>query len=356
LSETADGEWLSFHLFYHGDRDRVVTGYVRPAVASLWAAGHIARFYFVRYGLGGPHVRLRALARPGHALAVEEALTSAASAFLSRWASPMPLDEESIRKENQALLASDGGEEEDDDVYPDNTFRRFPLRFEVARYGGPELLGPTLDLFNLSSLHVLRFLDLHGGKPPAQRLAAAFGLLARQVCGLARTEEELLALLEYPGRAWAPLAPLATRADRAFDERSASFRSLFRAAVQSLSSPAAECEGARRLALEIGAAPDAHQRRIASSHLHMTANRLGLRNTDEVYLARLLWRTVADLAGTGAELRDRLAALHAAPPELGWSELVSREMENLLAGIVDSGDNPLHPGRLAAQCTGEPSL
>jgi hypothetical protein len=356
-------EWLSFHLFYHGDRDRVVTEYVRPAVTALWESGGIERFYFIRYALGGPHVRLRVLARPGRAGAVEERLASAAARFLHLWPSPAPLPEEEIRQANRSILANDGGEE-DDGVHPDNSFLRFPLRFEVARYGGAGLLAPTLDFFNLSSLQALRFLEAHGGKPAPRRLAATFGLLARQVCGLARgEEEEILTLLEYPAQSWKQLSPLAVRADRTFEERRESFQALFRAeaarpggsAPASPGIPQAEIAAARLLARETGSAPDPVRRRIASSHLHMTANRLGLRNADEVYLARLLWRTVASLAG--GELRERLAPLRTPPPPgPTLSDLVPQEMVQLLAKADRPSDNLPHPGSPPVRTfTGDPS-
>ena len=351
MSAAGGGEWLSFHLFYHGDRERVLTGWVRPVVAALWTSGGIERFYFIRYALGGPHIRLRVLARPGRTGAVEEQLVSSAEGFLRLWPSPVPLPEEEIRAANRAILANDGGEEEDG-VYPDNTLRRFPLRFEVARYGGPGMLAPTLDFFTLSSLQALRFLEAHGGKPAPRRLAATFGLLARQVCGLAGGEEEVLALLEYPAQSWERLSPLGSRADQAFEERRESFQALFRAEAGRLArcgqpapgSPEAEVAAARLLALEIGSAPDPVRRRIASSHLHMTANRLGLRNTDEVYLSRLLWRTVASLAASGAELRERLESLHAAPPVPRLEDLVPQEMAQALAQAGCPSDNPPNPG------------
>jgi thiopeptide-type bacteriocin biosynthesis protein len=324
LSGTPQREWLSFHLFYHGDLDQVLTRFARPAAGTLWAEGRIDSFFFIRYRLGGPHVRLRVRACPGHADGVRQALTRRAEAFLRAWPSPVTLDEAAIRQENQAILAWSPGEQ-DGSVYPDNSFQAFPPLFETERYGGPELLEASLDFFALSSLQVLRFLDAHGAAPPARRLAQAFSHLARQACGLAETLEDLLEIFTEPLRAFEPLAPLAARGDRAFEERRESFRRLFQAEAEALPG-SSEAEAARCLAGEIRAAPPAVRRRIASSQLHMTANRLGLRNTDEIYLARLLERTAADLAGMPAGPRPLRELLASPAPSGPLPILLRREM------------------------------
>lgn len=340
------GEWLSFHLFYHGDLDQVLTRFVRPAAGALWAARGIDSFFFIRYRLGGPHVRLRVRPCPGWSDQVTRTLRGKAEEFLHAWPSPEPLEEDAIRKENQLILGWNPGDEWDDSVYPDNSFLPFPPFFEIDRYGGLELFGASLDFFALSSLQALRFLEANTAATPAQRLARAFSLLARQACGFTKSLEELLELFKEPIRAFGPLAPLAARGDRAFEERREAFRRLF---------PGEADEAARLLAGEIRSAPPEVKQRVVSSQLHMTANRLGLKNTDEIYLARLLERTAADLAETPAgpcSLREVLAR---PVPEGRLRDLLGREMSTAFStNLTPLDELPASP-QPAQQFPGETS-
>jgi hypothetical protein len=59
---------------------------------------------------------------------------------------------------------------------------------------------------------------------------------------------------------------------------------------------------------------------IGISHLHMTANRLGLKNPEEVYLGRMLWRAARELLlepCRRAGLDELLASRAAIPPARG---------------------------------------
>src|SRR5262249_1722010 len=139
---------------------------------------------FIRYELGGPHVRLRLRLRSEAAREQTGCrLATAAADFFARWPSPVPVDEEVIRTRNRSILATNPLED-DGSVYPDNSLRAFPFLPETERYGGPELLEHSLDFFALSSIETLSHLAEHGEKPRSQQLPAHFRLLARQAWGL----------------------------------------------------------------------------------------------------------------------------------------------------------------------------
>lgn len=302
--------WRSFHLHYHGDRDLLLLELVRPLAASLLARGQIDRFFFVRFLLGGPHIRLRLRPRPDPAGTIGYDVAAAAEAFFASHPSQASLPEEEIRRRNRLVLAR-APHEHDDAVYPDNSLREVPFRPETERYGGPDLLDHSLDFFTLSSVSALRFLEAHGGEPRPRQLSEAFRMLARQALGCARTPEELQHLLQAPVESWGePMAPAADRADQLFDRHRQDLLGLLRAEVESLASP--ETEAARRLAREIGDAGEDVRRRICTSQLHMTANRLGIEGAEEVYLARLLWRSARELAESAPDLWKRLGDLLAA--------------------------------------------
>jgi len=57
--------WASFHLFLPGPLDPYLTDHLLPFLERETAAGSIERFFFIRYGVGTPHLRLRLLPGPG---------------------------------------------------------------------------------------------------------------------------------------------------------------------------------------------------------------------------------------------------------------------------------------------------
>ena len=88
--------WQAFHLFYHADRNLLLLRLIRPLVGSLARAGAIDRFFFVRYELGGPHVRLRLRSTPGAMDVVEERVREASADYFARWPSVQPRTDELV--------------------------------------------------------------------------------------------------------------------------------------------------------------------------------------------------------------------------------------------------------------------
>ncbi|HYU32689.1 MAG TPA: lantibiotic dehydratase C-terminal domain-containing protein [Thermoanaerobaculia bacterium] len=291
--------WNAYHLFYHGDRDLPLTGFVAPTFGTLWRQGAIESFFFIRYALGGPHLRLRFKTDPEQSATVSATLEEAAAEFLTRCPSPEPWSERKILRENQVLLARDSAESGGGGIYPDNSFLPFPARFEIERYGGPDLFPLSLDFFALSSVTALRFLVARQGEAPGRKLLGVFRLLARQAFGLADDADELFTLFEYARTFWPPLAGFAERGDQVFAARPEMYRQVLAAeAEQAIREPAFETEAARRLRRELASADPRARRRILLSQMHMTANRLGLLNPEEVYLGQLLARSARALAET----------------------------------------------------------
>src|SRR5687767_1719493 len=90
--------WISGHLYYHESLDRAVLGFVHPLVVSLVKDGQIDAFFFVRYGLGGPHIRLRLRVIPGARELALAAMQQSAHHFLDLAPSARSVDEEAIRR------------------------------------------------------------------------------------------------------------------------------------------------------------------------------------------------------------------------------------------------------------------
>jgi hypothetical protein len=269
--------WLALHVYYHSEQNRLLHRFVGPLVAELWRSERIDSFFFIRYGLGGPHLRLRLRAPADSATALEAEVLAATREFLREHPSPRSLSAESIDRSNRAVLARDP-QENDGAIYPDNWARFAPFVPETERYGGPDLLPGSLDFFALSSARALELLAQPGEGAESLPLSSALQLLVRQALGFSRSCEELVALLEYslPRDGTAPEA-IARKVD-------------------------------------VWEAPSPLRRRILASQQHMTANRLGLRNVDELYLSCLLQKVAREFAHEESTLWSQLDDRLSEPP------------------------------------------
>ena len=289
--------WVSWHLFYQGSRDRLLLDLVRPLVCELWQEGSIDNFFFIRYALGGPHVRLRLHCLSGRREAAGDRVESAAADFFRRWPSEVTLTEEEIRRTNRNLLANDSQGE--DVVLPSPSALELPFCFESERYGGQEFAGHSLDLFALSSAHVLSRLAIHAGVPRGRWLPAALRTLAQLSPALAWSGESFLDLIQYAA-VWSKGDGVlfVQRGDEAFDRNPVEVCRMLRQEIEAFLGTGPRSllsQGARRLArLTVEAGPAA-RREIAVGQIHMTCNRLGLSNAEEIYLGRLLWRAAEQI-------------------------------------------------------------
>jgi hypothetical protein len=297
MTDRPEPAWVSFHLHYHEDQDRLLLGLVEPLVETLLAGGLIDCFFFVRYPLGGPHIRLRLRCRPGSAEPVAAAVAEQSEQFLRAHPSRRSLEEEVIRKHTRSLLAQDR-QEDDDAIYPDNFVRAAPCRFEVERYGGDALLEPSLEFFAVSSARALEL--LRGcASDPSRRLHAGLHLILRYALGFAQHFEEHIALLRrFPVVSQKKAPPgVLSKAGQIYEQQKAGFLSLLR---RELEAPHGDVRRARSLAQEVRSADEKTRRRIFASHLHMTANRIGLSNIEETYISSILCQAANDLVATGA--------------------------------------------------------
>lgn len=318
-----DAQWIAYHLYYHEHLDRVVLGFVHPLVANLLEAGRIDRFFFVRYRLGGPHIRLRLRPVSGQEDQVDLDVRHEAGQFLTTTPSKKLLDREIVQKTTESILARDSSET-DDTIYPDNTLHVASFTPEVERYGGPGLIGYSLDFFMASSVEVLLFMARNQDQPRTLCLGGTLRLLLRQALGFAADENELAALLGYAEERGAASNPtILSRGDQVFEKRKEMFQDLFREEVLLMETDFSDGSmptlgtAARALSHAMGT-EQGLRLQVGTSQLHMTANRLGLSNPEEVYLGRLLTRTCREIARAGPDLWKQLRETllqHAGQPQ-----------------------------------------
>jgi hypothetical protein len=339
----AESPWIGCHIHYHGDQDLLLRDLLKPQVREDLAGGSIDRFFFVRYALGGPHLRLRCRLAPGaDAGEILSAIETRARDFFARCPSRQPWTDEQVRRRNRAILANDPAEH-DGSIYPDESLRAVPFQPETERYGGAELLSSSLELFTLSSVAALDTLAGCHAVPRGLQLNAFLRHLGRQAWAAVASGEELLDLLDHLTRPAHEAFPLVLeRADRAFAERPEVFVRLLAAAVEADADGAGLADGTAWLRCRLAAADEPGKRRILASHLHMSANRLGLSNAEEAYLYRLLHRAAESLREARGDLFGRLN------DDFAERAARSARAEDELAAIVDSSLHRFVGGASAA--------
>jgi hypothetical protein len=336
--------WRAYHLVCHGDRDRLLAQMVRPLAASLLRGGVISRFFFIRYAVGGPHVRFRVLPCPGREREAGERVHAAAAEFFARHPSPASLAPETIRERNRGVAASDPGEAQAVDlVLPGDSVIESPVQLETERYGGPERLADSVALFTLSSIDALSWLD-EGEPTAARRLTEASRSLLRHAWSFAADPDEMVRLVgSAAGGAAGPLERFVGEGDAAFDRRPEPLVARVRSEMEALSGIAASteipmrwAEGPRLLGATLRATPADVRLRIASSHAHMSANRLGITVAEEVYVSRMLWRAARALADAEPAFWSEAAARLASSvsPEVEMDGLVRISLQRFTGDVI----------------------
>ncbi|MEM6794274.1 MAG: thiopeptide-type bacteriocin biosynthesis protein [Acidobacteriota bacterium] len=283
--------WYAWHLHDRGNRNELLRR-LEPLAVGWLAEGVAEGLFFVRYGLGGPHIRLRvALPSAEAAARCGEALRAHAEAFWDRLPPAEGPSDARILEINRRLLAAEPGGDPQE-IVADRTVVEAEYRPEVERYGGPRGLELSHALFTLSSLAC--WAELRGSDPgPVDQLGNLLGVNLAVAADFA----DLMRLVRYPpAAAWRQSQGLVARADEVFVGHSQAFAELL-ASLASSAGPsgghwAPFTEAVLAVGRWLGREIPAQRARVLSSHVHMTANRLGLSNRGELMLARLAERTL----------------------------------------------------------------
>jgi len=274
--------WLNFHIYYHADRDQLLREAISPLLAELYKDGLLERFYFVRYSLGGPHIRLR-LETTRHTAPL---VRNTAEAYLQHYLHAAPslrsLDREEIGRTTRMLIASDPNEH-DANIYPDNSILQLPFAPEINRYGGAELMSCSLDLFSFTSVEALTLINERSVQSRSEMFSRSVRALLRLSLVLA---EERSALADFWRTATAT-APVSGQ------EMQARLRLVQLLREESARAPEDEewklwSAAGSALRQKLSATAKAVARGIIRSHLHMFANRLDINNAVERGMGALL--------------------------------------------------------------------
>lgn len=325
-----DDDWVALHVFYAANANPLLTECVGPLAEQLGAEGLLERWFFIRYWLEGPHVRLRLLpTRPQDADQVEARARAAVEAFLRRRPALYEEDRDANADLYRNLFVVEYGEDAfverygPDGVMPfraNNSLDRLPYERELERYGGPEGIELSERHFQFSSeqvLHTLGATSVHLrpillGQAAVQSMSLAFALL-RTPSAVADFFTHYRAMWEaqYQESSTDHHADFERSFDRMRDRLVQRARHLERATAGDLTSATATearwlahgaelredvlgLHAAGRLTFRDGATPDADAalRILLSSYVHMANNRLGVSILDEIYLSYVIVRAL----------------------------------------------------------------
>lgn len=255
---------------------------ISPLLAELYKEGLLERFYFVRYSLGGPHVRLRLETERHTASLVCNTVEAYLQHYLHAAPSLQPLNREEIARTTRMLIATDPNEH-DANIYPDNSILQFPFAPEVNRYGGAELLSCSLDLFCFTSVEALTLIHERSSQSRSKMFSRSVRVLLRLFLSLA---EDRAALQDFWWTA-SPASPVSQ------PELQARFRLIQLLREESTKTPEDEewklwSAAGTSLRQKLSAMDKVAGRGIIRSHLHMFANRLDISNAVENGLGALL--------------------------------------------------------------------
>jgi thiopeptide-type bacteriocin biosynthesis protein len=289
----SESRWHSWHLYRAEIDDAFIRSAVRPFVTSIDAEALADSFFFVRYWDRGAHLRLRVKSRFGEAV------------------------DERVRRHFKAFFTSHPSRREHDgpDLLPNDSVQVAEYEPELDRYGGIERMPIVESQFEASSRAVLDLLadgsSYEGAIGAAIRLhlifARALGLNCEQTVAFFR--EIARCFLRHPSigvQDDAGEAHFLAIFDKAF-ERS---REPLIAAQSSLWSALDEgiefeerwanrwLADMRDVACRLRAISGSiglRELEICHSCFHMTNNRLGIRNHDEPFVARIIERSMRSI-------------------------------------------------------------
>ena len=266
--------WISCYIYDPGNLDQLLTDNIWPVVRRLNEEQLIKQFFFIRYrDSRGPHIRLRLLP-------------------------DKPSFRPSIRE--QVIIK-----------FPGAKFATYIP--ETERYGGPEGLPIAEQLFEASSLAVLQLIADANSWSYNRALAGAMQLHIGMLQAFGVSRAETVALFAH--LAQSNLLPKGS--DKHFErgfaaqrqtiapqlialwdacEKNVDFKDQWfadwRQAMNKIGSEMRRANNEDRLVLVESAHHDDALWYLYESYIHMTNNRLGVKPSDESFLAYLLQRSL----------------------------------------------------------------
>lgn len=168
-------DWVSAHIFYHENLDRVLLEFVSPLVRELATAGQSQDYFFLRHWDGGNHIRLRLLAPRAADDEIRSLVEQRWAEFVRMRPASRAVATAEYLEVAQRLASLEGVATYARHPYPNNSVEFIPYRREYGRYGRGQSLRAVERHFTESSRLALRMMEI--GMSPAQRDTIALSLV-----------------------------------------------------------------------------------------------------------------------------------------------------------------------------------
>jgi thiopeptide-type bacteriocin biosynthesis protein len=296
--------WLSLHIFYSGSFDQLIVYLSSHILLPLQQQGLVKAFFYVRYHERGPHIRLRLLPVTG----AEDRVAKKATITMRQYLEAHPASRAALEQQYDASITAQW--------YPEGSVQTIAYIPETERYGGEANLAFCELHFMCSSLVVAQLIKatpaITSGKQLlyATILAVQFGkncvkqdialfynsyyqewrVTALKITGL---QQEAALLKQFETAYAAQLATLNVLFEQADDIGFGD--DAIDGALDNWN------KGNEALALQLQASGLQHPRlmSVLRSLLHMTFNRLGIRNEEECYITWMMARYFANNGQVG---------------------------------------------------------
>jgi hypothetical protein len=339
--------WLALHIFYSSNNNPLLSDCVVPLLHGLRADGLLQRFFFIRYWMEGPHVRLRLRPRRREDEGeIRRRAEKEAEAFLARRPALYDLDPGVLAPMYKEMFLAEYTEQEWDAKYgasgqiplrDNNSWAYVDYEPEHDRYGGPDGVRLAEWHFERSSTVVLYLTQTANVHVRTVLFGLATQMMAAIATAFLGSPADVAGMFEAYGTFWEQRSedPTDTRAEgyervyagmagpvvrRVTEIHAAVTQRDFRRLNGFMRHWAGHCvelrEHVARLTAEqrmifpvwgdAEAAPrpltdlSVVLRLLLNGYVHMTNNRLGVSIVDEIYLAYVLKRAFTEVAETAA--------------------------------------------------------
>lgn len=262
--------WLSVHLFYE-DLDQLLIMAVFPFLKKIEQQKKIKSYFFIRYSEGGKHIRLRLKTNDEPYL--KETINQFFNSFLKKRPS---------KRERENL-----------DHYPNNSIQYIPYKPEYDRYGGKKGMEASEEQFHISSETVRKVMENipKWDYESAMGISIQLQLVLLSAAGLVRSES--VELFDFYYKKWSTILPeSALPKPEQIDSQQEVIHFIQSFWKKLKGIPTFEnhiLEDWHFQNRELMIAFDLTN--YYDDYLHLLNNRLGIFNIDEVFLAKLLYRS-----------------------------------------------------------------
>lgn len=160
-------DWYAYYIFYTSNNNPLLIDCIKPLIEELRDLNLIERWFFIRYWLEGPHLRLRIKPRPESYDRVKCIVNERVIAFLKVRPALYEVKSEIVGDIYKDMFLMEGSEEEWNELYGDDGMPIRPSNStsvevyepEYIKYGGPNGVEISEQHFEDSSDLVLSLLD-----------------------------------------------------------------------------------------------------------------------------------------------------------------------------------------------------